>query len=944
MHTQKLIPLNFTGIELTKHFKRLDRCKSDPDQSAHFLVGLFPALSVVTFPRLLLIALVILLGTQWCGGSDLLSPDMPGYSDILNDWKDQDKIGSKGYRQAIIDIIQDLPSLEHGSLKKRVDVLAGVADDSKEMVDLYIQACSKRRANRMAGYVDRFRRVVFSEHDVRGGSWFYQGYPSAGGYEGKGLMLLEMDGLVGKVTPLLKDGEARDPDISYDGNRVVFAWRNGSSGSSEYQIHEMDLRTRTTRRITSEDNKYSIDMHPTYLPNGDIVFVSTRYVQAIDCARGQVANLFLCDKDGKYMRQVGFDQVPVLCPCVMPSGEVVYARWDYNDKSHTYGHALFIMNPHGTAQREFCNNNSWWPTMILQQRSIPGTMKIMAMIGGYHTKQWGKIGIINTAEGLQNGEGVTLVAPLRRPEDDDLDSWGGFPGGPYPFRPVDAAAFPKKGAAPLDSWGQDPPMFAYPYPFDEDAFLVSFQPKDKSGKSGWDKRMALYFMTVDGERELLYHDPNGSCMAAVPAVARPVPPVLANTVDYRDSTGIFQMANVYTSQSPLLDGVAPGTIKRLRVVALYFRPGPISMKRAYHCGPGCINNGGASYNLPIATTNASWDAKWIVGETPVHSDGSAAFIVPARLPLFFQALDAKGHVVQTMRSWATLQPGETFNCIGCHESRLQSPPPLNATPIAIKLGAKPLEPFYGPMRPFSFRKEIQPILDNRCVRCHNGNASGGGLNLEKDTAYETLTKHGECDNFSKYVSWFHAEDSPILQPPYRAGSSQSLLVKMLEDRRMPKEGSLTKEELDKIICWIDIGVPECGTYEECHPGSEANLEARQVWLDQEKNNLEAYVRGHPVPVTNRGNHFIHRRAASRRLVLTGLRGAILQISPLLVRGRILARFYDLRGKQVRAVSFHTEKTGDGRVGIGAPLVAGHYILKITGERTEQLISVILCGK
>jgi hypothetical protein len=794
---------------------------------------------------------------------DTLSTGITCCADILDDWKDQDNVAAKGYRAVIASIIAALPSADKTLLQPRLDNLANQPDDAAHMEGLYARACSARRAQLMAHYVGKFSKVLFSEHPRRGGAYFWDNYWAAGGVSGKGLGMLAMNGYYGSVSQLLSSGEARCPDVSFDGTRAVFAWRGGSSGSSVYHLYEIDLGSHTTRQLTSGNNgEFTIDLDPCYLPNGNIVFVSTRYAQEIDCIAGHVTNLFLCDKNGKYMRQIGFDQAPICYPGVLPSGQVMYARWDYNDKAHSYAHAIFTMNPDGTVQRELCNNNSWWPTDILQARSIPGTTKLMAMIGGYHTPQWGKIGIIDVNVGMENGQGVTLVAPVRLPQNDNLDSWGSASGGPYAWRQVDAAVYPRSGAAALDQWGQNPPMFAYPYPFDETAFLVSFRPASKN--AAWGDRMALYFMTVDGKRELLYADASSadcSIMSAIPGVARFVPPILSSTIDYRDSTGIFQIMNMYQGQS--LPGIAAGAIKRLRVAELYFRPGPVVDGGASysHCGPGDINYGGASYHTAIATPNASWDAKWIVGETPVLSDGSANFIVPARTPLFFQALNDKGQVVQTMRSWTTLQPGETFSCAGCHESRLNPPAPLTYIPLAIKQGAVPLEPFYGPRRGFNFNTEVQPILNAKCVSCHNA-TTPNGINLSGTMAaqsvgnpinqsYLNLVSHGSCDNFSKYVSWFTAEDSPVLQPPYRAGSFKSHLDSLLTNGHHNVQ--MTDQEMRTIRCWIDLGVPMWGTYQEGHPGSEAQLTQRNVWLAQERSNIAALINDFPLG-TNPGAH------------------------------------------------------------------------------------------
>jgi hypothetical protein len=789
------------------------------------------------------VSLMIIMSGKNIYAQDTLSAGMTCYADIVDDWKDQDKVTSTtGYRSAITTILATLPASEKTALQSKLDALASAASNSPEMERLYLRVCSARRAMRMSEYMAKYPKILFSEHDILGGLYFFDNVPNAGGVSGKGLELLTMNGCYGKVDHLLSSGEARHADVSFDGKRAVFPWRGGSSGSSVYHLYEIDLETKQTRQLTSGNGEFNIDLDPAYLPNGDIVFVSTRFAQEIDCIAGRVTNLMLCNKDGKYMRQIGFDQVPICYPRVLPTGEVTYCRWDYNDKVHTYGHAIFMMNPDGTAQREYCNNNSWWPTMILQQRPIPNSTKIMAMIGGYHARQWGKIGIIDVNVGTQNGQGVTLVAPVRLPKNDNIDTWGNPNGGPFAWRSADAAAFPKAGAAPLDQWGQNPPMFAYPCPLDENAFIVSYRPASK--ESSWNGRMGLYFMTVDGQREVLYIDAAGACMGATLVTPRTVPKI-GSKVNYKDSMGTFQIMKINEGQS--LTGIADGVIKRLRVAELYFRPGPAGPGAGPHCGPGCINYGGATYHTKIATENASWDAKWIVGEVPVESDGSVHFRAPARTPLFFQALNEKGQVVQTMRSWTTLQPGETFTCVGCHESRMNPPPPFTYVPIAMKNGPVNIEPFFGPRRGFTFDKEIQPIFNNKCTSCHNGGANGGGLDLRQGNAYDNLVKHGSCDAFSKYVNWFTAEDSPLLQPPNRAGSCKSRLDSVLTKGH--NKVVVTDEEMRKIRCWIDLGVPQWGTYKEAYSGSENNLTQRNVWLTQEKKNIADFIQYSSTAVT-----------------------------------------------------------------------------------------------
>jgi Hydrazine synthase alpha subunit middle domain len=448
-------------------------------------------------------------------------------------------------------------------------------------------------------------------------------------------------------------------------------------------------------------------------------------------------------------------------------------------------------------------------------------------------------------------------------------------------------------------------------------------------------------------------------MSAIPAIARSVPPILSSTVDYRDSTGIFQIMNIYQGQS--LPGIAAGTIARLRVCELYFRPGPVvdGVGSYSHCGPGDINYGGASYHTAIATQNASWDAKWIVGETPVLSDGSAAFIVPARTPLFFQALNGKGQVVQTMRSWTTLQPGETFSCMGCHESTLNPPTPLTYVPLAIKQGPVALEPFYGPRREFNFNTEVQPILTAQCVSCHNATTSNG-INLSgtlvaqsvgnpMNQSYLNLVSHGTCDNFSKYVSWFAAEDSPILQPPNRAGSCKSLLDSILTNGHHNVQ--VTDQELRTIRCWIDLGVPMWGRYQEGHPGSEAQLTQRQVWLDQEKTNIASFINDFPVNTIPGAHGHAPLDGVCSAPGGSWACGASCGPAALHVWFMVPARadmqivriqLYDTRGKLLCRILGEHEKAGFHTQDLTArQLLPGQYLVRVQTRGFEKTLPVLV---
>jgi hypothetical protein len=413
-------------------------------------------------------------------------------------------------------------------------------------------------------------------------------------------------------------------------------------------------------------------------------------------------------------------------------------------------------------------------------------------------------------------------------------------------------------AVRVDEYGQEGDQFQYPYPLSETEFLVAHDPYGSPNKM-YARPYGIYFMTIDGRRELLTWDPEISCNQPVPLAPRQRPQGRPSMVDYRKKTATYYLQDIYAGQG--LKGVPRGTIRRLRVVALEYRAAGIGENR--NQGPG----GAALISTPIAIGNGSWDVKVVLGDARVREDGSACFIVPARTPVYFQALDERGYAVQTMRSWSTLQPGEVFSCVGCHENK-NSAPLLQKTSLAMKAGAKPLEPFYGPARGFSFVGEIQPILDRHCIRCHNGNVEPDGaeedgrersntlaFSLLATQTVDAVAKRKWSDSYlwltqggrpNELVNWISAQSAPPMLPPYHAGAATSRLITLLEQGH---EGvKLTREELDKFACWIDLLLPYCGDYAEANAWSAEEVEkynhflAKRRRMEQlEEKNIEELI-------------------------------------------------------------------------------------------------------
>ena len=693
------------------------------------------------------------------------------------------------------------------------------AVDLADIRRAYIRACEQRRKERLVLMSTKVPSFIFVRQNPLSGSFYgYTEGQSDAQHESNfrpdtELCLMEMKNGYGTVSSLLKDrgGVIRDPEVSFDGKRLLFAWKH-SHRKDDYHLYEMELATRSIRQLTF--GLGFSDFEGRYLPGGDIIFSSTRGVSTIPCWWTEASNMWRCDKDGKYIRRLGYDQVTTNYPTLLEDGRVVYTRWDYNDRGQTFPQPLFVMNPDGTRQVAYYGNSSWFPTTIGHAREIPDSNgKLLAILHGHHTHQKGKLAIIDPKQGTDDGKGVQMVAPKR----------------------------PTKHVI-VDAYGQQGDQFQYPYPINDNEFLVTYDPIP-AGNRKYPRPFGIYWMDVDGNRELLVVDAKIHCKQVFPLVARKKPRIIPSQVDHSKSTAQVYMQNVYAGKG--LKGVEKGTVKKLRVVEMRLRAAGVG--NTHSSGP----HSRALVSTPIAIGNGSWDAKMILGDVDVAKDGSAFFEVPANRPIYFQALDKDNRAINTMRTWATLMPGETMSCVGCHDNQQEAPANTGRS-IALSDGIKPLKPFYGPARGFSYLKEIQPIFDRKCVDCHQEKKA---ISLKSTPRSHRPEKRQWAESYlnllqadparkgalqanvdGKYIKWLGSQSEPTSQPAYLRGAANSPLIELLEKGHYKVQ--MSQEEMDKISAWIDLYVPYSGTYPEAGDWNDvekrkyAHFQAKRDYMNQ----------------------------------------------------------------------------------------------------------------
>lgn len=178
-------------------------------------------------------------------------------------------------------------------------------------------------------------------------------------------------------------GVYRDPELSHDAKKIVFAFKGSASGDTS--IYEIGIDGKGLRRLTNPGIAITCatpvralgagrhDINPCYLPDGRIVFTSTRQGSRVPCFNSEVDILHVMNADGSDVRPISVNNVTDFDPVVMPDGRILYGRWEYVDKTALYMQSLWTIFPDGSNETAFFGNNMAKPTAFLDPRPVPGS-------------------------------------------------------------------------------------------------------------------------------------------------------------------------------------------------------------------------------------------------------------------------------------------------------------------------------------------------------------------------------------------------------------------------------------------------------------------------------------------------------------------------------------------------------------------------------------------
>ena len=720
---------------------------------------------------------------------------------------------------------------------------------SEEQVERLIEEGAQKRASarsalRKALGVDE---ILFIKRVPYSASHYYSEYIDSRWTPGGGIFILSLrDGSERQIAAELTGGVFGRMDLSFDGKRVVFDWKR--SKNEGYRIYEVGVAPSEQRSaggagarliLPPPENerelvrKYTIsgyhhgtdDMHPCYLPDGGIAFVSTRCQTSTLCHGGDVFTttvLYRMDLDGKNLRQLSFGALSEFTPTVLPDGRIMYARWEYVDKGAVAAKCIWAMRPDGTMSSEIYGNDIPSPTTMIQARAIPGTPNGYVILGCPHNPETalGTIIRLDMNKPVRSDAPMTWITPYVKIK---RFSW------------IFSDLKTGKGVEERIGYG---PLFRDPWPIDKNRFLVAHKPRsygDRLSRNGF----GLSMLDERGEVTSFYHDPKISSWQPMPLSPRTRPPLLKslgidNTLAKRGMAKCI-VQDIYRG----MEDTPRGTIRYLRILEQVARP---------WCARRFGREMSDHYDQQhaVISKDTALGLKIQHGIVPVESDGSASFLVPANANIFFQALDKNYLAVQTERTFVNFMPGEVRSCIGCHETPDDAPLSPSAPLLAMKRAPSLPSPQPGERsgnRVLHYPSDVQPVLDRHCVSCHGEKVKRGGLDLSGrmtkffSVSYESLIAkrwNGRVLHEPGLVPTIgenHPKDGNIRYLPARSlGSHNSLLMAMLmpgairltgDRARMERLGRLTRihrniklsrEELLKISNWVDTNAQYYGSY------------------------------------------------------------------------------------------------------------------------------------
>jgi len=574
------------------------------------------------------------------------------------------------------------------------------------------------------------------------------------------------------------------PDVSYDGARIAFAglpappagqsYDTGSHANpGRWRIFVIGADGTGLRQVTFNDLVLdAIDMaqwgqagqpyryddtDPAWLPDGRIVFSSTRWMNVPQYGRARGTNLHVVNADGSGEHRITSERNGADRPVIDPvTGEIVYARWWLNGRLPSDRTDTIRLEDRGGypsySLRDGLTDNpsisSGFPAAITANEWVAASIKP----DGTGLRLW--TGAIRIPLFMNNyyGGGFTNDGVLYGNffPDFPLTESGGFGG---------IRRFSRGGVGSDSIWGltvktddfirkEDPQSLTIIHsatgyaadglPLPDGRLLFSWARDPATGTEDIGQDYGLFVLNpASPSSPTLVYDPRGTTeLRARLLRPRPVPPIIADgPTDRPTVTPVGSIDNVDRDGMFVFDALN-----------VYFNgPVDLAIVNAPPVGSAATIRFFTDYQRPPLNQDTSLNYPFLLAEVPLSPNGSVRHTAPANVPLFEDLRNVSHALPRTTHDGGLSggafvtgfnygRPGTTARCVGCHAGHTQIAVPTTAEEARwtnLAPGAQVVASSTSgnsPGRLVNRRAELEQVYDN--WKSQEGLSIGQWVDLE----------------------------------------------------------------------------------------------------------------------------------------------------------------------------------------------------------------------